>query len=294
VKRQTKTIKAKANSNTDERERCMPGRKLMQTKVARIVSGLFFVVYYGLAISPASAGRAGNDYDGLPQRWERHHGTNPHVDDSGMDLDGDRLSNRAEYKHHTDPSDSDTDDDGASDGDEVKKLKTDPRVSDNDGAQDEAEDDDAEECDDDQGEDADEAGDVDENDDDAEDEADDAEDDDAEEADDSEDENEAEDDDAAECDDDGESDVGDDGEIEHVVGEITSYNSSTGRLTIELNDGKTVTGIVTDGTELDWESLDGSQPDSSASESDLDDGQDITDYEFEDGSENFEEVDLAR
>jgi hypothetical protein len=265
----------------------MPGRALIQSRAARVLSGLLFAFYIGVV--PAAAARGGNDHDGLPQRWERAHGTNPHVQDSGADLDADRLMNRGEFKFHTDPQDADSDDDGFSDGEEVRDLKTDPNEADgdnNDGA----------ECDDDDGaEDADEPGDVDDDD------ANEADDDDdgAEDADepgdvDNNDDDEAEDGDDTECADDGESDADDEGEVEHVVATIESYNSSTGRLTLKTTDNKTVTGIVTNDTELDWESLDGSEPDSSASKSDLDPGQKVTDYEFEDGSENFSEVDLAK
>jgi thrombospondin type 3 repeat protein len=283
----------------------MPGRKMIESRTAKIVSGLIFALYYGWVLGPLAANAAVKDHDGMPQRWERKHGTNPRVHDAGLDVDSDKLTNIGEFRHHTEPLVADTDGDGLLDGEEVKELHTDPKKADsdgdglNDGDENEGESD-TEECEDDdagEAEDADEAGDEDANDDEEEGE----EDDDAEEEDDGEDEAEDADEagdvdanDDAECEDDGEDDSEDEGEIEHVVAEILSYNSSTGRLELKTTEGKTVTGTVTDDTELDWESLDGSEPDESASEDDLDAGQDVTDYEFESGSSNFSEVDLAR
>lgn len=284
----------------------------MQSRVFRILSGLLFAFYIGVVPTAAMA-KGGSDHDGLPQRWERRHGTNPNVHDAGLDLDSDRLTNRGEFKFHTDPRDADSDDDGFMDGEEVRTLHTNPNEADGENSDEEAcDDDDGAEADDDDGaEDADEPGDIDEiddaegaEDDDTEEEDEGTEDDDEDEAEDEaededeagdvdvNDEDEADEDDAEECEDEDEGD--DDGEDEQVVATIESYNSSTGRLTLKTTDDRTVTGIVTDDTELEWESLDGSESESEASTSDLDPGQKVADYEFEDGSDNFSEVGLAK
>ena len=55
------------------------------------------------------------------------------VNDSMKDADGDKLTNAEEIKLGTSPALSDTDEDGLSDYDEVKKYKTDPLKEDTDG-----------------------------------------------------------------------------------------------------------------------------------------------------------------
>ena len=72
------------------------------------------------------------DYDDMDDAWETSHGLNPSVDDSQGDLDGDGYTNLLEYLNGTLPNDSDTDDDGLSDGAEVNTHGTDPLLSDTD------------------------------------------------------------------------------------------------------------------------------------------------------------------
>lgn len=77
------------------------------------------------------------DDDYLPDAWETQFGLNPN--DNGAvdpfkqgergDFDGDGLSNRSEYLLGTDPTDSDSDNDGECDSDEVNGLGTDPLVA---------------------------------------------------------------------------------------------------------------------------------------------------------------------
>ena len=93
-----------------------------------------------LAALPGSALASDRNHDHLPDRWERHHGLSLHHKQGGRDQDRDGLRNRAEYRHHTDPRDADSDDDGMKDGVETK-LGSNPRDrdSDDDGIRDDRE-----------------------------------------------------------------------------------------------------------------------------------------------------------
>ena len=83
-----------------------------------------------------------SDGDGLPNRWERAHHTNPHRRDAKADPDKDALRNLGEFRHHTLPHKPDTDKDGLFDGAEVKQFRSDPKDadSDDDGIEDGSED----------------------------------------------------------------------------------------------------------------------------------------------------------
>jgi ligand-binding sensor domain-containing protein len=66
------------------------------------------------------------DGDGMPDDWELAHSLSPlDPTDAAADADSDRLTNLHEYQVGADPRDSDTDNDGASDGAEVT-AGTDP------------------------------------------------------------------------------------------------------------------------------------------------------------------------
>ena len=65
------------------------------------------------------------DGDGIPDKWEKSHGLDYQKYDSDEDPDHDLLTNLQEYKDNTNPLKKDSDGDGYSDGEEVKKG-TDP------------------------------------------------------------------------------------------------------------------------------------------------------------------------
>jgi len=74
--------------------------------------------------------------DGMPDSWEMSNGLNVGVDDSSLDNDNDGgsdgLSNLEEYLNNTDPQDSDSDDDGLTDGQELNDIETNPLDNDTD------------------------------------------------------------------------------------------------------------------------------------------------------------------
>ncbi|MBN2015545.1 DUF4215 domain-containing protein [Candidatus Dojkabacteria bacterium] len=83
--------------------------------------------------TPLVDGKEDTDGDGIPDEWEdRYDCVSSTVPDSGGDPDSDGLTNKEEYENGTDPCDSDTDDDGINDGEEVKEHGTDPNDSDSD------------------------------------------------------------------------------------------------------------------------------------------------------------------
>src|SRR4051794_19151 len=98
-------------------------------------AGLALVAVTVLA-GPASAAKpADSDHDGMPNRWERAHGLNPHSRaDATRDLDHDGLTNLREYRLKGDPRAEDTDHDGQDDGDEVRtRTRVDRADTDRDG-----------------------------------------------------------------------------------------------------------------------------------------------------------------
>ncbi len=73
------------------------------------------------------------DEDGLPAWWELAYGlSDSDSTDAAQDSDEDGLTNLQEYNQNTLPNNSDSDDDGINDGDEINTYQTDPLNSDTD------------------------------------------------------------------------------------------------------------------------------------------------------------------
>jgi hypothetical protein len=75
-----------------------------------------------------------SDGDGLPNYWERKYGLDPNdPTDASLDSDNDGVINSVEFDLDIDPTNSDTDDDGLNDGEELNIYFTDPTNADTDG-----------------------------------------------------------------------------------------------------------------------------------------------------------------
>ncbi len=266
--------------------------------------------------SAAHAAVRDSDGDGIPNRWEKRHGLNPHrAADARADFDKDGLRNLAEYRVGSDPRDEDTDSDGHDDGDEVRDgyrstdlldADTDDdgildgdEDADRDGIDNEDEDDASERCKfDDEDRDGDNVDDEDENemrgirvgsaDSDRDGILDGDED-----ADKDGEANEDEDDDAADvCGFDGNEDDGD------LIGTIASFDSGTGLLTVTSTHGFTFTGVVTADTEIEFEEWDGEYAtdaeeeaaDRDATTADLRAGVQVAELDFDDDHRTLEEI----
>jgi hypothetical protein len=93
------------------------GRRAAVVLTSSVVA---LAVPMALSASVAHAAGSDRDGDGMPNRWEIRHGLNPNVANARADKDKDRLSNIAEFRRHTRPSNEDSDGDGHDDGDEVR------------------------------------------------------------------------------------------------------------------------------------------------------------------------------
>jgi hypothetical protein len=67
---------------------------------------------------PGVAAAKDRNHDKIPDRWEKRHHLSLSVDQAGRDQDGDHLRNRGEFRAGDNPRDSDSDDDGVTDGNE--------------------------------------------------------------------------------------------------------------------------------------------------------------------------------
>jgi hypothetical protein len=90
-----------------------------------LVAALALAALSVAAVASADRGHRGDrNHDGLPDRWERHHHLSLKVNQAHRDPDRDKLDNRNEFGHGTDPNKRDTDDDGVHDRDEVNPAGT--------------------------------------------------------------------------------------------------------------------------------------------------------------------------
>jgi hypothetical protein len=90
-----------------------------------LVAALALAALSVAAVASADRGHRGDrNHDGLPDRWERHHHLSLNVNQAHRDPDRDKLDNRDEFRHGTDPNKRDTDDDGVRDRDEVNPAGT--------------------------------------------------------------------------------------------------------------------------------------------------------------------------
>ena len=90
-----------------------------------LVAALALAALSVAAVASADRGHPGDrNHDGLPDRWERHHHLSLKVNQARRDPDRDKLENRNEFRHGTDPNKRDTDDDGVRDRDEVNPAGT--------------------------------------------------------------------------------------------------------------------------------------------------------------------------
>ena len=92
----------------------MKGRK---GKLAIAVAALATVVAVSV---PVTALAKDVNRDRIPDRWEKRYGLSLKVDQRKFDQDADGLRNRAEWLNKTSPRDSDTDDDGTTDRQEIE------------------------------------------------------------------------------------------------------------------------------------------------------------------------------
>ena len=83
---------------------------------ATLLAGLAAVVAAMTVAIPALAQSGDSNNDSLPDRWEARYHLPLNVNQAPRDQDQDGLKNRGEYRHHTDPRDADSDENGTEDG----------------------------------------------------------------------------------------------------------------------------------------------------------------------------------
>jgi len=101
-------------------------------------TAVFTSEYAEASVAEQPETNAGNDYDGdeMLDIWETSVGLDPFdPNDAKQDPDKDGLDNSGEYKNGSDPNNSDSDDDGLLDGEEVNSIGSDPGNPDTDGDQ---------------------------------------------------------------------------------------------------------------------------------------------------------------
>jgi hypothetical protein len=100
--------------------------RLIKLLIAAALAAALLVVPAGVLAKSRD-----RDHDRMPDKWEKRHHLNTRVNDARRDPDHDGLSNRSEFRHGTDPRKADTDDDGINDENEIEDH-TNPRSDDSD------------------------------------------------------------------------------------------------------------------------------------------------------------------
>lgn len=286
-----------------------------RTSLAAVAVAALLVTSVG---GTAHAASRDSDRDGIPNRFERTHGMNPHRSaDARADFDRDGLTNLREYRLRTMLRDEDTDNDGHDDGDEVRDGRASTHVrdadtdddgvrdgdedADRDGIDNEDEDDARETClADDDDRDRDSVDDEDENelrlssrDADSDDDGIDDGDEDA----DRDGEANEDDDDNAEDRCAADRDGRDDEDSDDLVGVIASFDAETGLLTVTARGDYTVTGVVTEDTEIEYDEREGQETEGDDDEqtgtvADLQPGVEVAELEFDDETGTLEEIEI--
>lgn len=86
-------------------------------RTARLLAASVLLAVFGFA-GAAEAKQRDRDGDRLPDRWEQRYKLSTKAKSAGKDNDRDGLTNLGEYRSKTDPRDADSDDDGTEDADE--------------------------------------------------------------------------------------------------------------------------------------------------------------------------------
>src|SRR3954453_12260131 len=84
-----------------------------------------------VALPSAALAKRDRNHDRTPDKWERHFHLSLNVNQARRDQDHDGLNNKREFEHGTNPRDADTDNDGLEEGNEVETANT-PRDNDTD------------------------------------------------------------------------------------------------------------------------------------------------------------------
>lgn len=86
-------------------------------RTTRLLMASVLLAVFGFA-GAAEAKQRDRDGDRLPDRWEQRHKLSIKVKSASKDNDRDGLTNLGEYRSKTDPRDADSDEDGVEDADE--------------------------------------------------------------------------------------------------------------------------------------------------------------------------------
>lgn len=283
----------------------------MQIPASLAVAAISALIISGAATATAQAATGDADRDGIPTRWEKSHGMNPwRAADALADFDRDGLKNLGEYRQGGLLRDEDTDNDGADDGDEVKdglrSTDIDDPDTDDDGILDGDEDADHDDVDNEDEDDALEGCRADDDDRDGDRIADEDEnelhstvgdadtDDDGivdgdEDADEDGEANEDEDDSVGDnCSGDHDGDGQSDEDEGDEFGTIDAFDAESGTLVVIAENGYTVTAVVTEETEIEFEDAD----DVEATTDDLQPGVVVAELEFDDETGALEEIEI--